>query len=106
MRNGVVFYIQSYQKDPGASLDVVEKSGVRSGGSVRELSDLHILETIKRSGGNISKAAEQLELSRTTLYRVLHRQRPAPGADRSPPTLMLPGSAPSLPHVMHSHTCI
>jgi len=74
MRNGVFFYIQSQQNKQDA--DLVEKYGVRSGGSVRELSDLHIMETIRKCGGNISKAAEILGLSRTTLYRVQQRQKP------------------------------
>lgn len=80
MRNGVVFYIQNHQNDGARPMDFMAAHGVRSGGSVRELSDLHVIETVKRTNGNISKAAEKLGLSRTTIYRVLHRQRGAPTA--------------------------
>lgn len=72
MKNGIVLFTKSCNDKSVAILN--DSATVRSSGSLRDLSDLHVLETIKKAGGNISKAADILGLSRTTLYRVLSRQ--------------------------------
>ncbi|MCE0777562.1 helix-turn-helix domain-containing protein [Pseudomonas sp. NMI542_15] len=73
MRSGVVLYVRSLDDDNSGAL--CNKAAIRSNGSVRDLSELHILETIKKCGGNISKSAKSLGVSRTTLYRVLSKKR-------------------------------
>ncbi|AUT46353.1 hypothetical protein C2U31_10360 [Achromobacter sp. AONIH1] len=71
MKNGIVLYTKSCNEHSASVLN--DSAAVRANGSLRELSDLHILEVMRKSGGNVSKAAEILNLSRTTIYRVLSR---------------------------------
>lgn len=47
---------------------------MRHASSLREMSVLHMLETLRKTDGNVSQAAKLLWLSRTTLYRVLNKQ--------------------------------
>lgn len=79
LKNGIVFYTKAYSE--GLAGTLINNVATRSSGSVRHLSELHILETMRRSGGNISKAAKVLGLSRTTLYRLINKQPKDPGTD-------------------------
>ncbi|WP_416425146.1 helix-turn-helix domain-containing protein [Pseudomonas sp. App30] len=72
LRNGIVFYTQACIGE--ASHALIEDVAVTRNASLRERADLHILDIVRQCGGNISKAARVLGLSRTTLYRTLNRK--------------------------------
>jgi len=72
LRNGIVFYTQACA--PHATAELTQDAAVSRDGSLRERADLHILDVVRQCGGNISKAAKVLGLSRTTLYRTLNRK--------------------------------
>ena len=43
--------------------------------TIEELNDFYIGEMIKRTKGDLSKAAEMLGISRTTLWRKIRREK-------------------------------
>lgn len=67
LKNGIVFYARSCAS---AVLEkpeqVADELGERS---LKTMSSRHILETLQRTGGNVSKTARLLGISRTTVYR-------------------------------------
>lgn len=67
LRNGIVFYTR------GCAAIGTHIPTASGSGSLRERSQLHIQDVVRQSGGNISKAAKVLGVSRTTLYRTLNR---------------------------------
>lgn len=67
LHNGIVFYTKACH-----ATEWIEPS-VGDSGSLRDMSQLHVLDVIRQCGGNISRAAKVLGLSRTTLYRTMKR---------------------------------
>lgn len=73
LKNGIVFYTKtSTYSDCG---DLRESAAARVSSSLRDFSDLHMLETLRNVGGNVSKAAKVLGVSRNTLYRAIRKQQ-------------------------------
>jgi transcriptional regulator of acetoin/glycerol metabolism len=72
LKNGIVFYTRGVLS--GSTVDTDAPSVVRNTVMLRDRSELHILETLTKTKGNISKAARLLGVSRTTLYRLLKRR--------------------------------
>jgi transcriptional regulator of acetoin/glycerol metabolism len=65
----------------GAETDTVHDCG---GTSLVDLEARHIAATLDRTGGNVSAAARQLGMGRTTLYRKL-RSLPSPDGPSTAP---------------------
>jgi transcriptional regulator of acetoin/glycerol metabolism len=72
LKNGIVFYSKACPL--GATGALSDNATVRIDGSLRNLSEVHMLETLKRASGNISQAARILGVSRNTLYRALQKK--------------------------------
>jgi transcriptional regulator of acetoin/glycerol metabolism len=72
LKNGIVFYTRGILA--GSSPDASVPFVVRRMATLRDRSELHILETLAKTEGNVSKAAQILGVSRNTLYRVLKKQ--------------------------------
>ncbi|MHC8290813.1 helix-turn-helix domain-containing protein [Pseudomonas sp. XS1P51] len=71
LKNGIVFYTRGML--PGSGADISAPFVVRKMATLRDRSELHILETLAKTKGNVSKAAQILGVSRNTLYRVLKK---------------------------------
>lgn len=81
LKNGIVFYTKGQLSgDAAEKVDYV----ARHAGSLREISQAHMLETLRKANGNVSKAARLLGLSRSTLYRVLNKRAVEDQNDASP----------------------
>ncbi len=52
-----------------------QKVPVTENGSIKEMEEKHILSTLQRYGGNMTKAARELGIHRTTLWRKLRRMK-------------------------------
>ncbi|URD45390.1 hypothetical protein M6G63_25555 (plasmid) [Pseudomonas sp. BYT-5] len=69
--NGIVFFMK---KVPADSIDLaLRDSAFRKSGAMKDLTDIHVMETVKNCDGNVSKAARVLKISRTTVYRLMKR---------------------------------
>jgi transcriptional regulator of acetoin/glycerol metabolism len=73
LKNGIVFYTKAYSDSPSSTLS--DSAAVRTSASLRDLSEVHMLETLRQTSGNISKAARILGVSRNTLYRAREKKR-------------------------------
>lgn len=71
LSNGIVFYTKSHRANESGPL--THMAPIPESGSLRDLSVVHMLETLRSTGGNVSKAAKALGISRTTLYRALNK---------------------------------
>ncbi|MGY4494444.1 transcriptional regulator of acetoin/glycerol metabolism [Pseudomonas sp. TE3610] len=69
LNNGIVFYTKVCGEHAATAL--AGNASVHDGGSLQALSQVHMRETLRSVGGNISKAAKLLGVSRNTLYRAL-----------------------------------
>jgi len=67
LHNGIVFYTKACGEHTAAGL--ANNASTRDSGSLHALSQVHMRETLRSVGGNISKAAKVLGVSRNTLYR-------------------------------------
>lgn len=72
LKNGIVFYTKAHV--PSSADALADSAAVSASASLRDLSVVHMLETLRNAGGNVSKAAKALGVSRTTLYRALNRK--------------------------------
>ncbi|MDF7673618.1 helix-turn-helix domain-containing protein [Acetobacteraceae bacterium ESL0709] len=71
--NGIILYLKSHEASENNSF--ITTPPIAATDALCDIRDLYILEVIKKAGGNISKAAHILGISRTTLYRSLHRSQ-------------------------------